>query len=779
MDARSWRLEGDIRALTLAFTAGVLLQHALPQVLPLGVLLGFLLLALPRWPGRVLLLGFTCGAALASLHAQSQLDARWPDARHHEEHWIRGQIVSLPERGAGIDQGLGTWRFSFAPDDAAAYPSRIRVSWYRSEHQPRGGECWKLRLRLRAPQGSLNPGGFDYENWLHRQHFGATASVREAERCEAEQAMPILRLRQAWSERVDAVLGERAGAALLKALTIGDDSALRDADWRVFRTTGTTHLVAISGFNLAVVAACAFFMLRWLWASLPRVCLWLPAQRFAAFGTAAVATFYALLAGFEPPIARALFMLLVMLLVATLDRFHSPSRVLAWAFLPIVAVDPCAVLAPGLWLSFGAVAAIFYLLASRRGAEPAWRAALRVQLMLSAVLAPLTLAYFHGLSWAAPLVNLLAVPAFAALTPVLSVAAIVAAASSTLAAWLLPSLASALEWLLQALAWIAVHWPAAWWAAAPPSGALALALLGALLLFAPRGLPLRRLGLLCCVPLAMPVSVPVRGGLELQVLDVGQGLAVLVETARHRLLFDAGPAYAEGFDAGAAVVVPAVLKRGARHLDTLVLSHADNDHAGGVAAVREALRIDREIGTAHGEPCRDGQHWEWDGVRFTILHPDVAGDGSDNDASCVLRIDGPYSVLLPGDIERRAEARLLDRHRQALRADVLLAPHHGSRSSSTADFVAAVRPQWVIFASGWRNRFRHPRPEVVARYRDCGARMLMSGDSGAIRIFGDAQGLQVQRWREVHRRFWNTAPQDLPYWRREAEAVPVGDCGDE
>ena len=784
MDAGKRWAERDVRVLTLAFTAGVLLVHVLPELPALPHLFAALLLALLPWPGRPLLLATLAGIALSSAHAGHRLAEQWPDARHNEERLLSGTVVSLPEHslmrrnGAAGTAADSTWRFTFAPSaDAADVPPRIRASWYRAPLQPRAGECWQLRLRLRAPHGSLNPGGFDYEAWLFRQHLGATATVQEGRRCPDDGQEPVLQLRQRWVDRVDAVLGDRPGAALLKALTVGATADLRDDDWEAFRRTGTTHLVAISGFNLALAAGFAFFALRWLWALSWRASLACPAQRVAAVGAALFAVFYALLAGFEAPVARALWMLLVLLLISLLRRPPAPGHALAWAWLAIVAADPCAVLTPGLWLSFGAVAAIFYASAARWRREPPWRAAIRVQLLLSLVLAPLTAFYFHGVAWLAPLVNLLAVPLFALLTPLLLLVALVSGIDMTVATQLLPPLATLLEWLLDALRWLAEQAPMPWWPATAPLAALLLAVIGSLLLFAPAGVPLRLCGLLCFAPLAWPPQSPPPDGLELSVLDVGQGLSVLVRTAQHSLLFDAGPAFDEGFDAGASVVVPYVLGRGLRDIDLLLLSHPDNDHAGGVDAVRAALNVRRELGTARGEPCRDGMRWEWDGVRFAILHPQHAG-GSRNDDSCVLRIDGPFSALLPGDIEKRAEARLLRAHGEALRADVLIAPHHGSHSSSTAAFVAAVRPQQVVFASGWRNRFRHPRPDVLRRYEDCGAGMTMTGGDGAIRIYRDRQGqLQVERWRERAARFWN-APLPLnPYWKREAAAGSAAACG--
>lgn len=781
MDARRRAADPDLRLLAAGFTAGVLLVHALPALPSILLLLSLLLVAIWPWRWRYVLLSFVLGMAVTGWRAHRQLDVQWPESRFNEERWVQGRIASLPERSedryAAANEPTQTWRFSFAPlgADAKALPQKIRVSWYRSDTVLAGGQCWRLLLRLRAPHGSLNPGGFDYEGWLFRQHIGATATVRDAESCGIAPGATVLKLRQSWATQIDEVLGLRAGGALLKALTIGATSDLRDADWDAFRRTGTTHLIAISGFNLALVAGFAFFVLRWCWSCCPRATLWLPAQRFALIGSALLATFYALLAGFEPPVARALFMLLVLLGAALMNRLAQAGHALAFAWLAIVCVDPFAVMAPGLWLSFGAVLAIFYIASARYRAESEWRAAIRVQLFLSLVLAPLTLFYFQGLAWAAPFVNLLAVPLFALLTPAALLVMLASVVSSGAAALLLPWAATGLEWLLQALQWIAAHWPMAWLPDAPPAAALALAVIGCLLLFAPAGLPLRATGVLCLLPLLWPPSHAPRGGLEVSVLDVGQGLSVLVRTAHHSLLFDAGPAYEEGFDAGRSVVAPVALSRGLRGIDLLVLSHTDNDHAGGVPAVRQLLTVHAEIGTPQGQTCRDGMTWQWDDVRFSILHPDDAG-WSDNNGSCVLKIDGPFSVLLPGDIERQAEARLLSVHHEVLQADVLIAPHHGSKTSSTAEFVAAVAPQLVVFPAGWHNRFHHPRPEVVARYANCGAyaQLLMTGERGAITISGDHQTLKVAPWRDEARHFWNAAPTDNPYWKRGAEPFERG-----
>ncbi len=774
-DKISWRKTSGM-ALILAYSLAVLATQALPALPPwwLGALA--LLLALMPWRYRPVLLAAALGFALTLWRAEARLADRWPEARQGEELVVSGHIVSLPEiaparwaaRGKRPD-GLpeNTWRFSFAPE-LGGVPQRIRTSWYRSAETLRGGDCWRFTLRLKAPRGSQNPEGFDYEGWLFRQGIGANATVRAAERCDAAGFYPVLRLRQGIRDRLHRALPESPGRAVLTALVLGDSTGLRDADWDAFRLTGTSHLVAISGFNLAIVAGFAFWLLRWLWAASPRLSNRLPAQKAAALGAALIATAYALLAGFEPPVTRALAMLLIALAAVFLNRSAHPFRVLALAWGVILLVDPFAVLSAGLWLSFGAVAAILWVGSGRLGKQGLWRSAIRVQLLLTLLLAPLTLFFFQGTAWIAPFVNLLAVPWFALLTPLALVAVLLLWLAPALAAPLLQLSAAALGGTHTLLLALAETHADGWLAAAPPAAALALAVLGAVLLTAPRGLPLHGLGLLCLLPLAVPPhTAPVRG-FTLTALDVGQGLAVVVRTSHHSLLFDTGPAYEEGFDAGRAVVVPYLLGQGVHRLDTLLVSHADLDHRGGTPAVRAALQPLEERGAMAGTPCIAGQHWEWDDVRFSILNgpTDALGEPApDNNGGCVLKIEtGGHAALLPADIERGTEARLVQQHRAALRADVLLAAHHGSRTSSTPAFVEAVNPELVIFSAGYANSYRHPRPEVVTRYQRLGSALQMTGVEGALTLHVDPEtGIgPVQAWR----RHWPS------YWWAKALPVP-------
>jgi competence protein ComEC len=766
----------------LLFTAAALGVFALPSLPPPLWLLPAVLPALLPWRWRSCYAIALLGALLSFHRASVLLDDRWPLEQSDAELEVQGEVASLPERhtlppepqdddesAAAAPVTAYDWRFLFRPDRPAreaGMPSLVRVSWYRGTQTVQGGQCWRLRLRLRAPHGNLTPGGFDYEAWLFEQGIGATATVRTATPCSAS-GYSLLALRQTIAGRLQQWLPQQAALGMVLGLVVGDRGLLTPADWDVFRITGTSHLMAIAGLHIGMLAAAVFFLLRWNWSLFPALCLRLPAQKAAALAAALAASGYALLSGFEPPAQRALLMLLAGFFSLWLERPALLPRALVLAWLAIVAANPAALLSPGLWLSFGAVAAIFLVARGRVQPLPGWRAFLGVQPALSLALLPLSFLFFQGGGWIGPLANLVVVPAFTVLLPLLLFA--------TAAAWLVPAaglpllqaVAAAIGWIRAALGWAAANAPAAWVAASPQPGALALAALGAVLLLLPRGVPLRRLAVLCLLPLLLAPDLAPRQGFSLAALDVGQGLAVVVRTRTHALLFDAGPAFADRSDSGRSEVVPYLLGQGLRHLDLMVISHADIDHRGGAPAVRAAIDVRREIGALSATPCVVGEHWRWDGVDFDILNSPAAAAGdrhARNNGACVLRVAvGAHAALLPADIEAAAEQRLLQTG-AVLRSDVLLAPHHGSLTSSSAGFVAAVAPAVVIYPSGWHNRFRFPRADVVERYRHAGAQAFMTGVDGTLRLEVGSAGLgPVEAWRSAHPRLW----------RQPAEAIPA------
>ncbi len=763
----------------LGLTAGVLLAVASPWLMPRAVLVGFallglLLLALRHRPWAVatslLLLAF----AHSQWRAQSLLDARWPMQRSGEKQLIAGHVVSLPEVSVAAD-GSRTLRFRFAAIDTQ-WPRSLRVSVYRSHLPIAGGDCWALPLKLKAPHGSANPGGFDYEGWLFQQGIAATASSngKDASRCQSPMpgliAPATLKLREGLRAQVHAALPQHPALGILLALLMGDDSGVSDASWEVYRQTGTTHLIAISGFNLAIIAAAVFFFWRWLWPLSTRLALWLPAQTAAAIAAALAATGYALLAGFEAPVVRALWMLWVGLLALLLRRGSGAFQALALAWGLLLLVDPLAVLSPSVWLSYAAVAAMIYLALGRLKPLSWWRALLYVQIGLGLLLAPLTLFWFQSSPALSGMVNVLAVPWFALLTPIALLVALLLLIAPAWAATPLLWVADALQHTEAALAWLGRYSADSQVLLAASPWALLCAALGMVLLLAPRALPGKALGLLCLLPLLNPVPRAPVDGFRITLLDVGQGLSVLIETAQHRLLLDAGPAFDGGFDAGARIVVPTLRAMGVRHLDALIVSHGDADHAGGAAAVQAAFPVRRALGFGAAEACRRGQRWQWDGVDFHILHgPDDATGlvKRDNNGSCVLRVQSGAGVaLLPADIEGAGEAALIQRWGEAtLKADVLIAPHHGSKTSSSPDFVAAVNPEWLLVPAGYANAFRHPRAVVLERYQRLGTEIAMTGHEGALSLsYSSSKGWSgVQRYRaRWPRPYWQQAPLELP-----------------
>lgn len=749
----------DLRYLALGFLLGILGVYALPRLLPWAVFLLPLPGLLIRWRGRAYLASILVGALLATVQAQLRLDARLPYSEQAQDLWLSGQIAGLPERrseGAASD-----WQLLFAPVDSEL--GRVRVMWYRSTVVPTAGQCWRFHLRLKSPHGSLNPGGFDYEAWLYREGIGATGYVREAEPCtegiapalgRAEHA--LLQFRQYLVTWATSHLQAHAMRGFVLGLTVGDASAIGDEQWKVFRRTGTTHLISISGLHITLAASFVFFSMRWFWACWPGLLLRLPAQRAAAVVAMLSAIAYALLAGFSVPTQRALVMLLVVMGALLGSRQVAPSHLLSLALLAVLFLDPSAVLSPGFWLSFGAVAWMLFVMAARVGPVSRWRSWLLPQGVLSVALVAPCLFWFGESSLVSPLANLVLIPLFGLLIPWLLLAFLLLKTAA--GPWMVVAGADCLALIWQGLQWLATVTGAYWTAATPGLPLLLLSMLGLLLLFAPRGMPARSLGVLFCLPLMLPaVLAPPPGHFDLALLDVGQGLSAVVRTQHHSLLFDTGPAFKGGLDSGESVVLPYLRQQGIRKLDRVVLSHGDMDHRGGLASVRAGIEIDDEVGTELGTACHAGQQWLWDGVEFEILHPELGDHWSDNDGSCVLQVRaGRYRVLLTGDIQSAAERELVAQYGERLASDVLIVPHHGSRSSSTEAFVAAVSPGMALVPAGWANRWGFPKREVVMRYESIQAQVESTGTHGALqlRMSPEHGVVQFTRWREQSRCLW-------------------------
>ncbi|HYW03112.1 MAG TPA: DNA internalization-related competence protein ComEC/Rec2 [Gammaproteobacteria bacterium] len=762
--------------LVLLYTAGILLAQLPATLLPPGraavMLLAAGLLALLRRRRAWYVAAALAGFGWASLYAGHLLARRLPGQQGRPvDCRVAGRVASVPVRrghrlrflirvsraGSGCRQG------------GPAAGQRLRLSWYGQGRSPSPGELWSMPVRVWAPHGFINPGGFDYERWLFLHRIDATGyvrNVRAARRLAPPgSADPVLRLRAGIDRRLAAELPRDGPSAVIRALATGYRGAIGPATWDLLARTGTVHLVAISGLHVGLVAALVLLLAGAAWSLSRRATDRLPARRVAAPAAWMAAAAYALLAGFTIPTRRALVMLTVVLAAVWWRRRPDPLRTLTIAFLAVLVIEPTSVLAPGLWLSFGAVAFILYGMVARVRVPGRAHAAVRVQLLVSVGLFPLTLLFFGRASWIAPIANLFMVPLFGVL-----VVPLVLTAVALLAAWpiaahgalhLAHGILAACWPLLEGLGQLAgpgVH-------LAPLAPARAgLAAVGAALLLVPRGAPGRLAGAVIAIAACWPrVFVPAPGVARVAVLDVGQGLAAVVRTRRHVLVYDTGPRFASGGSAGATVVVPYLRSIGARRIDRIIVSHADRDHAGGLRDLRRTFPVgDIEMGgggrlAPGARPCLAGQHWRWDRVRFAILHP-AAGDRlRGNDASCVLRVDGEgASMLLTGDLERAGERELGSRGAGRLRADVLQVPHHGSRTSSTQAFLRAVHPVAAAVSAGWGNRYHLPAGEVLARYAGLGVPTFDTARDGALlwRIGGDGVASSPVCWRRRDR-YWN------------------------
>ncbi|SDS36744.1 competence protein ComEC [Halopseudomonas xinjiangensis] len=705
----------------------------------------------PRWRPVAL---FLLGLAWACNHHQTAMDERLPEHLDNQRITFTGQVAGLPERTA-----LG-WRFlienAHHAETGGALPI-MRAHWYAGEAvEP--GERWRFVGNLRRPRGMSNPGGFDYESWLFAQQIGAVASIRSGERIEAE-AQSLSRWRRLVRQRLSETLSAYPGGERLIALVVGDRSALDDTDWQTLQATGTGHLMVISGLHVGMVAAAVFAMVSAIgWLGLLRVSY--PQQWLAAPLALSAAALYAGLAGFAVPTQRALLMVALVLLARL--RYRQINAWVFWlgALCAVTILAPAAPLRAGFWLSFVAVGLLLLGMAGRLAIRGIWWRWGRAQWVIFIGLWPWLVLWGMPGSLTAPVVNLIAIPW-------VSLAVVPAALLGTLTELYFDS--STLLWLsakaLNALFYLLEH--AASWRAPVTLGFpgwvnWSIGAAGALALISPLSSILRIPALACLVALFLPTSrIPEPGGFWVTALDVGQGLSVLVQTHSHVLLYDTGARLRSGFDLGEAVVYPALLDLGVSKLDTLLLSHADNDHAGGAAALMERIPVGRvlsgqpdELASLGAQPCQPGESWSRDGVEFRVVYS-APPPAPANERSCVLRITSQWgSVLLPGDLGIRGEYQMLA---EPLRADLLIAPHHGSRTSSSYAFIRAVSPRWVVFSSAFYSPFGHPHQKVVERYRELHAEPVYTARSGAIRFEFDESGpgRLSWHWRDENRRFWH------------------------
>ncbi len=658
-------------------------------------------------------------------------------------------------------------------------PRYIQLSWYQAAPRIAIGQQWQLVVRLKRPHGFSNPGGFDYEAWLYQQDIQATGYVRDNAATQSRNTLlgidnsfrtRVYQFRERLSDAISSELAGTTAVGLITALVVGNRQFIDSDQWRVLTTTGTNHLMAISGLHIGLVAGLAFFLTSYAWRRLPKAALYVATPRAAAL-TAILAAFgYAALAGFALPTQRALIMVIITMIAIWLQRPVIPSQVLAVTLVAVLLYDPSAVISGSFWLSFGAVAIIFYTMIGRVSTSGWWWKWGRIQWVIGLGLAPVLLFWFQQVPLLSPVANLIAVPVVSFLTVPLSlIGGVLVILWPGLAYWPLMLAALSLELLWPLLDALSHAHHLLWFAPQPPSWTLIPAVVGLLWLLAPKGIPARWMGAFWIFPSIFFSQPSIEHGMaRLTLLDVGQGLAVVVQTAQHVMLYDSGPRYSDQFNAGSTVVVPFLRQQGILALDRVILSHNDIDHTGGYDSISGQMPIQNLMQSTNvplvrsdAEFCTAGVQWQWDGVDFRVLHP--ASDYSDlrdNNMSCVVQISTQTDkLLLTGDMERRVETQLVKYFAtddDNLRADVLVVPHHGSGSSSSEHFVQAVTPKYALFSVGYRNRYGLPKKEVVQRYQQTGATALYTHTSGAITLMLGTGRLQPpELYRATHRRYWS------------------------
>jgi competence protein ComEC len=794
----------NMRLGTLVFLFGILFCQTLPFLPNVywTVLLFPLILSAWILPRYRLICLFAIGFLWNVFRGDTILTQKLPHDLEGKDIVITGEIIDLP-----VSKKYG-WQFVFVlnPIKEWTNPSHLRLSWYGKPPVPlRPGQQWQLTVRLKRVYGSMNQGSFDYESWLFQQRIQATGYVRSKDEIHLlgePSPFNIDNLRYRLAQEIQKSVGEYSSASMIKALALGIKHEISKAQNTILRHTGTAHLMAISGLHIGFIAWLAFFIGHRFWSYAGKAALWLPAPRFAALLSLLAAFFYALLAGFSLPTQRALIMVAVALSGIVFARAKTLSHTLTLALLAVLLWDPLSVLSAGFWMSFGAVAVIIYALSGRRKPTTSVLthknlSAFKTQLAVTLGLFPIILMICGYISLSSLPANLIAifwvsfivVPLTLIGTAIISFLPTVGSALLQIAAHFLDALWVSLTWFGN-LEWGVLQ------RTIPPFWTILVAMVGITILLLPRGFPGRWLGIIWILPIFLvPFPYPKQSEVWFDLLDVGQGLAAVIRTQNYTLVYDTGPKF-DQFDPGQAVVVPFLRSQGILQIDRLLISHSDNDHIGGTQSIVETLSVDEVLtsatqniknilavsGIRSSFPkykngfevsemknefskhsirvilCQTGQHWQWDGVLFQILHPTTDYFTTHpNDKSCVLKVSTPQNtILLAGDIEKSVEFRLVQQMPKVLKADILTAPHHGSGTSSTARFLDTVQPTIALFSAGYRNRYQHPKPEVVQRYQDRKIKTWNTAKTGAISFRLTAKGISAPRLaREEMRRYWH------------------------
>jgi len=763
--------------LAVAFTLGVSILTVfveLPHWYWIFSIIPAVLIGL-KYPRSIFVMSLWAGFLWALLHAYFKVLPELDESLEGVDLQVSGKISSIP-----VVQARNV-RFEFlihrseivSNGQLVSLPKKVRLNWYGRVPEMQLGETWNLRVRLKRPWGFANPGGFDYEKWLFEQGIRATGYVRNKGINERVRETSILNptyyVRTVLNKKLSKIQEENS--SVLKALVLGERGQIDTQRWQVLSQTGTNHLLAISGLHVGIVSGFAYFIMLFLWKRKEELCLRVAAHRIAALIAILIAIFYAMLAGFSIPTQRAMIMATVVFLSIYSMQSIRVWNILSIALMCVLVIDPFSVLSPGFWLSFVAVAIILFTIKSKSTKYVKWVGMIRMQLILSLGLFPLTLLFFQQASIISPVANIFAIPWISFLVvPMSLIGSLFLLLNETLGNWLLGIADHLLE-----IFWVVLEFlhslPFATWYHAVPNWTIIPACVGILLLLSPKGFPGKILSIALLSPLLFAQQTKTHENeLRVNVLDVGQGLAVVLEAGDKVLLYDTGPKFSNSFNAGGAVIVPYLRQRGIRQIDTLVVSHGDSDHSGGLSGVLSNLQVEHLISSniedykhPKKDLCNSELEWYWRSVRFKFLHPTneliEKGRLSSNNSSCVLLVEhSAGKILLTGDIEKSVERKLIKKQTNSLDIDVLIAPHHGSNSSSTKAFIEATSPDYVVFAAGYRNPYGFPDEKVISRYKEFCSDLVNTATRGMITFtFSDKNGLQLlPEYREVRQRFWHS-----------------------
>jgi len=685
---------------------------------------------------------------------------------------VKGNISSVPDKQKDYSQ------FAFTIDtiNGKQFSGKVLLSWYNYHHSETytqvsskcegrmpvsekipysshstspsahplcAGQRWQLKVKLKRPRGFSNPGSFDYEGWMFEQNIIAKGYVvADASNQLVNQSYfnyPIEQFREKLLQYWEPFYSQWPFLGVLLGLTIGITYQITNEQWQTFMNTGTIHIISISGFHMSMMSGAVFWVINFIWRRIPRLCMLCPAKRAAAAFAFFMALFYSGLAGFSIPTQRSLITISVFMGALFFQKKTRPWQCWSLSLIGVLILDPFAPLNISFWLSFSAVGIILYLL-TESAVEPALWKWIKWQIRLFIGLVPFSLFWFNQVSIGSLWSNMIAIPVVGFITLPSSILAILLSmVNSTTSIWLMHAshwsfslLFNYLDWVNHHNSMIIIHSLNAAWM-------LLLGLFGIVLLLAPKGWPCRWLGLIYWIPLCFPGGQhPNYGEAQIDLLDVGQGLATVVQTQHHVLVFDTGPRFSPSFDTGKAVVLPYLRTKNIKYLDALIISHSDIDHSGGLYSVLSGIPVkkvflnDKRL-LSSASLCSPDVHWQWDGVSFQFFTQGLNQFSDTNNTSCVLKISTKkHSALLPGDLEKKGEKVLLSYYGDKLKADLLIAGHHGSLTSSSQDWINRAAPKYVLFATGYLNRYHFPNPVIVQRYTTFGTSSFSTADCGMI-----------------------------------------------